>query len=106
MSSLYSPTRRDYSAGMDFGDGGWLVDVVILNDAPPTLAAAIVTAGARVYYADAELDHEFRRDAQIRAADIEPFLRKFRQTKLEAIRFYTACSGAERTTCHSSGVRP
>lgn len=62
-----------------------LVDLVVLNDAPPTLAARIVTAGIRVHCADAEAEHAFRRDAQLRAADIEPFLRRTRRLKLGAL---------------------
>src|SRR5262245_1477330 len=45
------------------------VDVVVLNDAPPGLARRIVTTGRRVYCHDAELDHAFVRDVQLRAAD-------------------------------------
>lgn len=63
---------------------GRVADVVILNDAPPELARAIVTKGRRVYCADAEADHAFVRDAQLRAADIEPWLRRMRQIKLAA----------------------
>jgi predicted nucleotidyltransferase len=59
-------------------------DVVVLNDAPPELARAIVTKGKRVYCVDDEADHAFVRDAQLRAADIEPWLRRMRQIKLEA----------------------
>ena len=60
-------------------------DVVILNDAPPPLAAHIVTRGVRLFCSDGELDHNFRRDAQLKAADIEPFLRRMRKIKLEAL---------------------
>ena len=35
--------------------------------------------------ADAELEHAFRRDAQLRAADVAPFLRRTRRLKLEAL---------------------
>ncbi|MFN2398538.1 MAG: nucleotidyltransferase domain-containing protein [Gemmatimonadaceae bacterium] len=62
-----------------------LVDLVVLNDAPPGLAARIVTSGSAIYCADAELDHAFRRDAQLRAIDLEPFLRRARRLKLRAI---------------------
>ena len=61
------------------------VDVVILNDAPPLLARHIVVHGRRVFCADAEADHAFVRDAQLRAADIEPFIRRARRTKLAAL---------------------
>ncbi len=65
--------------------GGRRVDVVILNDAPPELARHIVTRGVRLFCADTEADHAFVRDAQLRAADIAPFLRRSRVTKLAAI---------------------
>ena len=61
------------------------VDVVVLNDAPPGLGRHIVTTGRRVYYRDAELDHAFVRDVQLRAADLEPFLRRARRIKLDAL---------------------
>lgn len=60
------------------------VDVVVLNEAPPLLARHIVTHGRRVFSADAEADHAFVRDAQLRAADLEPFLRRFARLKLDA----------------------
>ena len=54
------------------------VDLVVLNDASPVLARRIV-AGERVYCADPARDHVFRRDTQLRAADLDPFLRKMRR---------------------------
>jgi predicted nucleotidyltransferase len=61
------------------------VDVVILNDAPPELGRRIVTKGLRVYCRDAEADHAFIRDVQLRAADLDPFLRRTRRIKLAAL---------------------
>jgi hypothetical protein len=61
------------------------VDVVVLNDAPPTLGRHVVTDGQRVLCADAAGDHADVRDVQLRAADLEPFLRRTRRLKLEAI---------------------
>ena len=61
------------------------VDVVVLNDAPPGLGRCIVTTGRRVYCRDAEVDHAFVRDVQLRAADLEPFLRRARRIKLDAL---------------------
>jgi hypothetical protein len=61
------------------------VDVVVLNDAPPLLARHIVTSGRRVFCGDAEADHAFVRDVQLRAADLEPFLRRLRRIKLDAL---------------------
>jgi predicted nucleotidyltransferase len=53
------------------------VDVVVLNDASPVLGRRIV-AGDPVHCSDTEIDHAFRRDVQLRAADLEPFLRRMR----------------------------
>jgi predicted nucleotidyltransferase len=62
------------------------VDLVVLNDVPPALGRRIVTTGQRVFCADPERDHAFIRDVQLRAADLDPFLRRARRLKLEAIR--------------------
>lgn len=59
-------------------------DVVILNDAPPQLARAIVSRGERIYCTDAAIDHAFVRDAQLLAADIDPWLQRMRVLKLAA----------------------
>ena len=61
------------------------VDLVILNDVPPGLGRHAVREGIRVYLADPEADHAFIRDVQLRAADLEPFLRRMRQIKLRAL---------------------
>jgi predicted nucleotidyltransferase len=61
------------------------VDVVILNDAPPHFARRIVTSGRRLFCADPEADHAFVRTVLLRAADLEPFLRRTRRLKLNAI---------------------
>ena len=61
------------------------VDIVILNDAPPQLARRIIITGERLLCIDAEVDHAFVRDTLIKAADIEPFLRRTRRIKLDAI---------------------
>jgi len=62
------------------------VDLVILNDAPPELGARIVTRGVRLFCSDADADHAFVRDVQLRAADLAPFLRRMRGIKLEALK--------------------
>lgn len=59
-------------------------DVVILNDAPPTFARAIVTRGERIYCTDAALVHAFVRDVQLLAADLDPWLHRMRALKLAA----------------------
>lgn len=60
------------------------VDLVILNDAPPHLARHI-SRGKRIFCSDGAADHAFVRDARLKAADLEPFLRRMRQIKLEAL---------------------
>ena len=61
------------------------VDLVILNDAPPHLAREIVTRGRRVWCLDRDSDHAFVRTTRLRAADLEPFLRRTRRVKLGAL---------------------
>jgi predicted nucleotidyltransferase len=61
------------------------VDVVVLNRAPPELSSTVVARGQRLYLADPEADHQFRRTAQLRYADLRPFLDRTRRTKLQAI---------------------
>lgn len=86
------PTARDrFDARIDLAS--WLeaelrrgpVDVVVLNDAPPHLARHIVTTGIRVFCSEPETAHAFLRDVMLRAADLEPFLRRARRTKLDAL---------------------
>lgn len=87
----YPTAQARFDAGVRLG--AWLVaelhhplvDLVVLNDAPPGLAAHVVTRGVPVYVADAELEHAFRRDAQLRAADLAPFLRRTRRLKLDSL---------------------
>jgi hypothetical protein len=62
------------------------IDLVVLNDVPPHLGRHIVTSGQRIFCSDPEGDHAFVRDVQLRAADLEPFLRRTRRVKLGAIR--------------------
>jgi hypothetical protein len=59
---------------------------VVLNDAPPPLAARIVSLGRVVYCSDAGAERRFRRDALLRGADLQPFLRRMRRVALEALR--------------------
>ena len=61
------------------------VDLVVLNDAPPLFARRIVLDGRLVHCADADAEHAFRRDVQLRAADIAPFLDRMRRIKLAAL---------------------
>jgi predicted nucleotidyltransferase len=61
------------------------VDVVILNDAPPLFGRKIIYDGQRIFCADPEADHVYVRDVQIRAADLEPWLKRMRKLRLEAL---------------------
>lgn len=61
------------------------VDLVILNDVPPGLGRHVITEGISVFVADPEADRDFQRDVQLRAADLDPFLRRMRKIKLEAL---------------------
>jgi predicted nucleotidyltransferase len=61
------------------------VDVVILNDAPPLLGRRVISEGRRVFLSDRDTDHAYVRDVQIRAADVEPWIRRARSAKLAAI---------------------
>lgn len=60
-------------------------DVVVLNDAPPPFARRIVTEGKRVVCSDAQKDHDFVRDVQLKAADLDLFLGRMRRIKLDAL---------------------
>ena len=77
--------RLDLSGEIGHALGRNDIDLVVLNDAPPHVARAIVTRGRRVYCRDPDIDRACVRDAQLRAADLEPFLRRTRRAKLAAI---------------------
>jgi predicted nucleotidyltransferase len=61
------------------------VDLVVLNDVPPLLGRHIVHEGTVLCRHDPEADHAYRRDVQLRAADLEPFLRRLRPIQLAAL---------------------
>jgi uncharacterized protein len=61
------------------------VDVVVLNDVPPGLAARIVLDGTPLVLRDAEQAHAFIRDVQLRVADLAPFLRRTARVKRERL---------------------
>lgn len=65
---------------------GRTLDVVVLNDAPPLLGRHVVTHGRRLLCRDAAADHLHVRDVQLRAADLEPWLRRLRPIQLAALR--------------------
>lgn len=90
--AAYPTARERFDARLRLG--GWLaaelrvplVDVVVLNDAPPLLARRIVTVGERLACADGAAVHAFVRDVQLRAADVEPFVRRARRRILGTLR--------------------
>lgn len=61
------------------------IDILVLNEAPPLLARRVLREGIRVYCDDLDQDRDFSRDVQLRAADLEPFLDRYRATKLAAL---------------------
>ncbi len=61
------------------------LQLVLLNRAPPELCMAAL-AGVRLYCADPEADHAFLRRILLRNADLQPFLRRTRRIKAEALR--------------------
>ena len=62
------------------------VDLVVLNDAPPLFARRIVYEGKLLHCVDPAAEHAFRRDVQMRAADLAPFLERARKARLAALR--------------------
>jgi len=61
------------------------VDIVGLDDAPPTLVRTVMLDGLQLFCANHAVDHAARRTALLRAADLDPFLRRMRRIKLAAI---------------------
>jgi predicted nucleotidyltransferase len=89
--AVYPTARARFEARLDFAAvlaralGTDQIDIVVLNDAPPMLGRRIVTTGRRLYCGDDAATHAFVRDVQLRAADLAPFLRRTRRTKLDAL---------------------
>jgi predicted nucleotidyltransferase len=61
------------------------VDLLVLNDVPPLLGRRIIYEGIPLCRHDPEADHAYRRDVQLRAADLEPYLRRLRPLQLAAL---------------------
>ena len=61
------------------------VDLVVVNDAPPLLARRIIRTGMELFCRDHDVERNFRRDVQIRAADLAPFLERYRRMTLDAL---------------------
>jgi predicted nucleotidyltransferase len=65
--------------------GDRIVDVVVLNDASPLFARRVVLEGRLLLCRDAQAEHDFRRDVQLKALDLEPFVARVRRRALEAL---------------------
>lgn len=65
---------------------GRTVDLLVLDDAPPLLGRHVVTHGRRLLCRDDAADFAYVCGVQLRAADLEPWLRRMRAIKLEALR--------------------
>ena len=65
--------------------GDRIVDVVVLNDVSPLFARRVVLEGRLLLCRDAVAEHSFRRDVQLRAADLDPFVARVRRRALEAL---------------------
>jgi predicted nucleotidyltransferase len=61
------------------------IDLVILNDVPALFGRKIVWDGIVLFVGDPQAQHDFVRDVQILAADLEPWLRRMERIKLEAL---------------------
>lgn len=61
------------------------LDLVVLNDTPPLTARKIVREGRRLACPLCAVDRSFVRDVQVRAIDVEAFLRRPRRPRLEAV---------------------
>ena len=62
------------------------LDVVVLSDVSPVLAARAMEAGIRVFCSDPEADFRFGLQVRLRYIDLLPFLRRTRRFKAEALR--------------------
>lgn len=62
------------------------IDVVVLDDVSPELAVRALEEGRRVFCRDPEADFRFRLQARLRYIDLQPFLRRTRRLKLQALR--------------------
>lgn len=61
------------------------MDLLVLNDTPPLTARRVVREGRRLACPLPAVDREFVRDVQVRAVDVEVFLRRPRRPRLEAV---------------------
>jgi predicted nucleotidyltransferase len=62
-----------------------IVDVVVLNDVSPLFARRVLRTGRLLLCTDPAAEHAFRRDVQLRAADLDPFVERVRRRAVEAL---------------------
>jgi len=84
------PTRRaelleSLAPELTTAAGETRLDLVALNDAPPLTGRKIVREGRRLACSEPALERAFVRDVQVRAVDVEAFLRRPRRARLEAV---------------------
>ena len=77
--------RLGLSGDLSAALGDRIVDVVVLNDVSPLFARRVVLEGRRLLCRDAQAEHDFRRDVQLQAIDLEPFVARSRRRALEAL---------------------
>lgn len=77
--------RVRLSAALEGVQPGAHADVIAIQDVPATLGRKVVQDGVLLFSTDAEAEHAFRRDAQLRAADLDPWLARMRRIALGAL---------------------
>jgi hypothetical protein len=77
--------RLALSGDLSAALGDRLVDVLVLNDVSPLFARRVVLEGRLLLCRDAQAEHDFRRDVQLQAIDLEPFVARSRRRALEAL---------------------
>jgi hypothetical protein len=96
LALLVDPARRpdptsrnelltDLASDLSEVSGEARLDLVVLNDLAPVVGRRIVTEGRRIVNPAPELDRDFLRDVQVRAVDVEAFLRRPRRARLEMV---------------------
>lgn len=64
---------------------GRLVDIVILNDVSPLFAQRVLREGLLLRCTDEQALHAFRRDIDLMACDLAPFVERSRRTALAVL---------------------
>jgi predicted nucleotidyltransferase len=89
--AVFPSARARFEHGLELSSalqralGTRAVDLVVLNEAPPGLGRHVVTSGLCLSDLRPELTHAYVRDVQLRAADLDPFLRRTRAIKVAAL---------------------